>query len=212
MWCPTCRDDVLAITSTRDENALECIECKKIVFIDGPSEGVRSPLMAADAWAAPQKNEPIQNSEKHQRFDRSHTKERLASSSRRQEFVVEESTRTRRNGDGTTHASVLVWCALAVGLASLTCGVVLLSWSAFHSRDDLWRLGLPAGLGGLVLFLVGMVLQLDVLNSYAREAAASAESTVHFRQDNEASQPSEPAETMRDLQNRLNEFITKVPY
>lgn len=52
---------------------------------------------------------------------------------------------------------------------AFVCGGVLLGWSVFADRGDLWRLGMPTALGGQFSLLLGLVLQLDLLWNYHRQ-------------------------------------------
>lgn len=58
----------------------------------------------------------------------------------------------------------LSWSAIGLGMGLLACGSVLLTWSAFANRDDLWSVGLPLvalGQGGLFLGLIGSSIALS---------------------------------------------------
>ena len=57
--------------------------------------------------------------------------------------------------------SLLAWGAIAVGLASVSCGLALLGWSHLTGRDDLWSLGIPIALAGLLGLMIGFVLELE---------------------------------------------------
>ena len=68
----------------------------------------------------------------------------------------------------TTHPSgagsaALTWTALSLGITTLVCGSVLLGWSLVTDRADLWAIGTPIALVGLVGLLIGLILQLDRL-------------------------------------------------
>ena len=58
---------------------------------------------------------------------------------------------------------LLTWSALLVGLMAFACGGVLLGWSIVVGREDLWTLGMPIAIGGQILLLIGLILQLDRL-------------------------------------------------
>ncbi len=58
---------------------------------------------------------------------------------------------------------VLTWLATLAGTMLTVCGGVLLLWSLATGRDELWRIGLPIGLGGAVFLAMGLLLQLDQL-------------------------------------------------
>jgi hypothetical protein len=65
--------------------------------------------------------------------------------------------------------------ALMLGLMGSACGGVLLGWAAVMRRDDLWTIGLPVAIGGLLALLVALVLQLDRLSGDQRETVAKLE-------------------------------------
>jgi hypothetical protein len=67
---------------------------------------------------------------------------------------------------------VLAWIALSLGTTTFACGGMLLGWSLVAERQELWSLGLPIALGGQIVLLIGLVLQLDRLWHDSRHAAA----------------------------------------
>jgi hypothetical protein len=71
--------------------------------------------------------------------------------------------RTRRES-GSTRPGIghaLSWLVLSLGLMPFVCGVVLVGWSWFSGRDDLWRIGIPLALVGQAGLLAGVLLQLE---------------------------------------------------
>ena len=64
--------------------------------------------------------------------------------------------------------SLLVWMLLSLGLMAFMCGAVLLGWSWWTDRSDLWTLGMPIALGGQLGLLLGLLLQLDRLGDDSR--------------------------------------------
>jgi len=58
---------------------------------------------------------------------------------------------------------VLTWFVLAVGLMASAFGGVLLAWAAASGRQDLWAIGMPVGLAGQIVLVIGLILQLDRL-------------------------------------------------
>lgn len=66
----------------------------------------------------------------------------------------------------------IAWLTLTLGLMTSTCGGVLLVWAAVARRSDLWDVGLPIALVGLLGLVVAMVLQLDRLAGDHRRTAA----------------------------------------
>ena len=64
------------------------------------------------------------------------------------------------------------WSALAAGVAAFTCGSVLSAWSFVAGRDDLWSIGLPTLIGGQLILVIGLVLQLQT--AWHSQAASAA--------------------------------------
>lgn len=78
----------------------------------------------------------------------------------------------RKIGRRGMFSSVLTWLAFTLGLASSASGGVLLGWSLVTGRQDLWNLGTPIALVGLIFLLAGLVLQIDRLCRDNRAAAS----------------------------------------
>ncbi len=76
---------------------------------------------------------------------------------------------------GTRLVSAIAATMLMLGLMAVACGGVLLGWSAVMRRDDLWTVGLPITVAGLIVLLVALVLQLDRLSGDHRETVAKLE-------------------------------------
>jgi hypothetical protein len=73
------------------------------------------------------------------------------------------------------------WLALSFSLMAFACGAVLVGWSLWASRADLWRLGLPLALLGQAGWLLGTLFQLESLGRRQREtrqALAEAEEQI----------------------------------
>jgi hypothetical protein len=66
----------------------------------------------------------------------------------------------------------LTWTAILLGIAALLGGGISLGCSALGGRADYWNYGLPFVVGGQIVLLVGLVLQLDRLWRENRSAAA----------------------------------------
>lgn len=71
--------------------------------------------------------------------------------------------------------SALISLVLSFGLMAFAFGGVLLGWSIFTGRQDLWTLGMPIALAGQIVLLMGFILQLDRLWSDNRHTAAKLE-------------------------------------
>jgi hypothetical protein len=70
---------------------------------------------------------------------------------------------SNRRDQTTGRSPALCWVAYSLGLMSFVCGAVLLGWSLFAGRADLWNYGLPMALAGQAVLLMGVVLQMDFL-------------------------------------------------
>jgi hypothetical protein len=76
----------------------------------------------------------------------------------------------------------LTWTVLGMGLMAFVCGGALLAWSAASGRQDLWSIGMPVGLGGQIVLLIGLILQLDRLwhdNRYTAEKLHRVDEQLH---------------------------------
>ncbi|MBN2216673.1 MAG: hypothetical protein JW719_04790 [Pirellulales bacterium] len=82
----------------------------------------------------------------------------------------------RRDADGPGLGGALLgafaWFTLMLGLMASTCGGVLLIWSVVVDRAELWNVGLPIAVGGVLALFVAMVLQLERLAADHRRSAA----------------------------------------
>jgi hypothetical protein len=65
--------------------------------------------------------------------------------------------------------------ALLAGTMAFVCGGILLGWSLFTGREELWTVGLPIALGGQIFLVVGLLLQLDRIWHDSRQASAKLE-------------------------------------
>jgi hypothetical protein len=76
----------------------------------------------------------------------------------------------RRRGSWLT--VLVVWLAVSLGMMAFVCGGVLVGWSVWSGRQELWNIGLPLALGGQVALLLGLLLQLDRVRQDNRQAAS----------------------------------------
>ena len=65
------------------------------------------------------------------------------------------------------------WAALSLGVMTFAAGAVLLGWSFFAGRSELWSYGLPMTLAGQAGLLIGLILQLEGLWQSNRSTAQS---------------------------------------
>lgn len=81
-------------------------------------------------------------------------------------------SRRRRAQSQAGWLAPVSWVCLALGMMAFGCGGSLVAWGLWSHRPELWTVGLPTGLVGQVLLLVGLVLQLDHLRHDANAAHA----------------------------------------
>jgi hypothetical protein len=91
----------------------------------------------------------------------------------------EPATDRAAHGSKTT---AFAWLTLVLGSAGFIGGACLLAWSLTIGQQEMWRIGLPLMLGGQVVLLLGLALQIDRLRRESREAAARL-GNVHQRLD-----------------------------
>ena len=215
MWCSSCREDVLIVTSVQNSSASECIQCRRIIFLHPPQNVIRAPLGGADLWNVPVDSTgrwtrlPIstKRSEKLVRQDPPHFEPEGIERIERPRLLPKRPT-------GLRHSQLLVWSALSLGLAALTFGIVLGSWTLFHDRPDLLRIALPVGLGGLTTFLVGMVLQIDVSTLRSSQLIQQFGISAIRKSQNSDNSVSidkcRPIDDMRQLDAQLQEFASQI--
>jgi hypothetical protein len=66
---------------------------------------------------------------------------------------------------------------LALGLMASAFGGVLLVWATVAGRNELWTIGMPVGLAGQIVLVIGLILQLDRL---WHDSRYTAEKIEHF--------------------------------
>jgi hypothetical protein len=57
--------------------------------------------------------------------------------------------------------ALLIWAVLSLGMAALVCGGILLGWSLWTGRGELWKIGLPIAAGGQISLMIGLLLQIE---------------------------------------------------
>ncbi|MCL6501152.1 MAG: hypothetical protein K6T86_00615 [Pirellulales bacterium] len=77
----------------------------------------------------------------------------------------ENATSRRRLGSSGSMAlraaRLLAWLAIALGVAALVCGAVLLALAQLRGRSDLWGLGIPLFAVGQLGVVIGLVCEAD---------------------------------------------------
>ncbi len=201
MWCRSCQQDVPGSSAEGSRGRMACPRCKSTLNEPesaAPRSGKfeqRQTNSDSDAGFAPipmappfderdwELEQELRSAERLlrslgvNRIDRGHPP--LPGSNAEQAFVeparnqaeqhlVKPSVRSTSNS-----TSIGAWFLLATGLTSGVFGGVLLLWSWFATRPELWTFGLPFALGGQALLMLGLFVQLDYLWQNQRQATAT---------------------------------------
>ena len=189
MWCRQCQQDVPAIASS-GERKFCCPRCGEDVGVqcpadtdaktsssDPPPASARAEEMPTnDCWELDERLWDIaqvlqvETARGHRRekadggevtrFDQAH--EIKASGTVFNRGSINSSKKTVPD----TFISALIWSALSLGTAALVCGGVLLGWSLWTGRGELWSIGLPIAAGGMICLLIGLALE---INRFSRD-------------------------------------------
>lgn len=91
--------------------------------------------------------------------------------------------RLQRRPPRRRKSSFFSWAMLSLGLMTFVCGGVLLGWSLFTERAELWNLGMPLVLVGQAALIAGLVFQLDGLWQSNRETSRTLDELDHQLDD-----------------------------
>jgi hypothetical protein len=69
----------------------------------------------------------------------------------------------------------LQWTILSLGVALFSCGATLVAWSFGDDHHHLWNIGAPLALAGQAAFLIGLVLQLEVIWQQSKQTTRRLE-------------------------------------
>jgi len=192
MWCQACRQDVPAIAAG-EEGRLCCARCGEAIAsvllvahaeqiadtgIDLSGEASdRAERSTGESIERPadldhgalEEAARILKPESAQRFDAPHAPH-AALAGPHFNMKPHHAPHPEPQADGRLErprrkrgTSLLAWLLLALGLMAFSCGAVLLGWSIYAGRADLWNLGVPLTLAGQFLLILGLVLNLDRL-------------------------------------------------
>lgn len=96
--------------------------------------------------------------------------------------AVTSPTVASHNQHAGSWGSFFSWSAIMLGLAATTCGGILAVWSYLApSRHDLREIGVPTLFGGLVVLVIGLLLQLRLAWRSARSFETAAPSAAELR-------------------------------
>jgi hypothetical protein len=189
MWCQQCQQDVPAIASS-GERKFCCPRCGQAVGGQGlsgtdaktsssdppPESACVGEMPSYDSWefddqlwriaqALQVDTAPGHRREKGDvreviRYDQAHDalNQRHAPP---MQVSRERKSKSHSGSIGSSLLAFLIWAALSLGTAALVCGGILLGWSVWTERGELWKIGLPIAAGGQISLLIGLLLQID---------------------------------------------------
>ena len=210
MWCSACQQDVpgLVLPDTgkyscprcgsglRDSDSYGSVDAHTVAEGPQTAAGPEAPP-AYDPWELEQQLRHIERLLRIDRPDRG----REAAASERQWARLDAShvgplgwhhpeaaraKATRQRADDARRPEswlpVLTWSVLAVGLMASAFGGALLVWATVSARNELWTLGMPVGLAGQIVLVIGLILQLDRLwhdNRHTAEKLEHVDERLH---------------------------------
>lgn len=182
MWCSNCRQDVPALGSAL-EAGLFCARCQ--VALGGELPTVEN--ASASAGEVQSGLGPIPGGEwddiddmlsradwlLNRTADSAHAPPRFSQLDTAQPLVGWHlrPTRPLRVYRPPSRTAIVSWFSLGMALTGFVCGCVLLCWSLFGDRPDLWNIGETVTLASQVGLLIGLVLQLDRIGQDRRQTA-----------------------------------------
>lgn len=206
MWCPSCRQEVPGMASGIDGD-LVCVRCGHALTLpDTPLTAAEPPEhtypltesdeLLGDAWLA--RSAPFDPFEFDVPLGRARHVLRLANPAQPIDLhtahleplpmALRSAGRPRepkppvKLRKPVTLISQIAWAAIALGVGAFVCGGILVGWSLFGSRPELWDLGLPIALGGQAALVVGLLLQLGRADDDDEEDAAREEINALYQQ------------------------------
>ncbi len=248
MWCARCGQDVPAVASKEDPHAVRCLRCSEHPDrVNAPADPIEQPTndgRSADRIRHVENSYPIDpppriacedDWDESWSNDRSHPQPGYRKARQRGTHqhlpLIQTTVAPRRRTNPRSNR--LCWLLLGFGVAFFSCGALLIANSLLGEREELWDLGAPLVLAGQATFLIGLVLQLDILwqqsstasqtladldqrlsqqDSHPRDqrsgASTGPETTAHIHSDPESI--AGPHLMLRDLQGRLEAFGTRL--
>ena len=184
MWCAKCRKDAPAVPSRDDPDAIQCLLCgAKSVLASDLSASGGAPAADASAQVV-HRVESACPIEPPPRIAEAGDWETPAGRTARVPSTAPVACPTRdlasilprtaprsldRSSIHRPRSNAVCWLLLTLGIALFACGASLIGYSFLGEREALWDLGTPLVLAGQATFLVGLVLQLDVIWQQSRD-------------------------------------------
>jgi len=206
MWCPSCRQEVPGMASGIDGD-LVCVRCGHALSVpdtlhaecelpEHASHLAEGEELLGDSWLA--RSAPFDPFEFDVPLGRARHMLRLANPAQPVDLhtahleplpvAMRSSGRPReakpaaKTRQPMPVISQIAWAAIALGVGAFVCGAILVGWSLFGSRPELWDLGLPIALGGQAALVVGLLLQLGRADDDDEEDVAREEINALYQQ------------------------------
>lgn len=195
MWCSTCQQEVPGVRNSAS-GELACVRCGRAA--DEPSHSTAGaapqtaeererllrnlehwsdhPLLAElDDWELGEQLRHVQRLLA--MHPPAHVPGQVAlSDTAHSQPAPPHTSQRRRRARGSTlqrAARILAWCAMALGLAAVVCGAVLMAVAQLRGRNDLWGVGIPLFVVGQLGLVIGLVADADLARRKTRRRAAS---------------------------------------
>ncbi len=246
MWCATCETERLFLPDAEDPAEMVCVQCHS-----SPSQQPGSPALR---WDSPH-SEESSDEEIHDDVcviepppvlddavdwhpghvalrpdfqDSTSSSDLPGDDQAAQVAQAPSGAKTVRR-----RSSILCWAMLMLGVALFACGGSLIGFSLLGDRGELWSLGTPLALAGQAAFLIGLVLQLDVIWYQSRQTSRNvsrldvrltemqdapeehcelAEAETAHRFDRDIPQETSPQFLLRDLKGQLELLANRLSH
>ncbi|MDG2380076.1 MAG: hypothetical protein P8N76_00240 [Pirellulaceae bacterium] len=181
MWCSTCGKDLPVLPTADDPEAFTCIGCRQ-TSVHFASEITRwdTAHLRVEREADSEHLDDVCPVEPPPVFDAdfewhdAHVRPTLADRESSLQPAIKTDLPPKNQGKRRrlrTCSSFTCWSLLTLGVALFACGGALIAYSLTGDRDELWNLGAPMALAGQAIFLIGLVLQLDIIWHQSRQTS-----------------------------------------
>jgi hypothetical protein len=223
MWCAKCREDVVPAVPLEDDlQAMQCLRCGSLLM--AAPEPI-SPPAGREGFSALHSGEVIDRVEVHSPIEpppviadsadweiglpveSSRGKPPRGQRAAREPRPETPDIQTQVARHRTTPPpgnSRLCWLLLGLGVAAFSCGALLIARSLLSDRDELWDLGTPLVLAGQAIFLIGLVLQLDVLWQQGKDTSQGLRDLDKRLSDSQPPQRTTPSNSVEPTFSRIH--------
>lgn len=236
MSCVNCGQDVPVVPSADDPDTVTCLRCRatfmwtsmerRSLHID-PQHVPRASRVGGKRPSAGPPPLVATDDDWDSMYDPCATwspeRDEQSSSDQQSSLPSQTLSEDRRRRKRRTKSQWVQWLLLMLGVALFTSGAVLIGWSFYEDQQGLWNIGTPLALAGQVIFLIGLILQLDILWQQSKVTARAVEELddrlppavppqtrhtipVTRAHGNEAN----PQRLLHDLKGQLDQFATRL--